>query len=140
MWTCSKCKRKFLRVKQSHSCVVFPLKNHFQGKEQVARPLFDELVKKIRKYAGPLTVDSVPCCIHLVHGQTFAAVWALKDKIRVDFRLDENIKDPRIFRKVKMSPNRYLYYLDIREKSRIDKKLLYWIKESYKLSMRAARG
>lgn len=134
MWTCPKCKRKFLRAKQSHSCVKYPLQNHFKGKEKIAKPLFEELVKRIKKNIGPVRIQSVPCCIHLVSHYTFGAVWALRDKIRIDFRLDSQIKDPRIFKKIKMSPNRYLYFLDIKNKSDIDRKLLSWLEHGYNLA------
>jgi len=134
MWTCPKCKREFLKNNQSHSCVVYPLENHFKGKEKIAKPLFDALVKAIEQNIGPVKIESLPCCIHIVSDYTFAAAWALKDKIRIDFRVDHKIDDPRVFKEVQMSPNRYLYYLNIENKKDIDKQLIEWLREGYSLS------
>jgi len=133
MWQCKKCKREFSKNNQQHSCVKFPLKKHFAGKESVAKPLFDDYITKIKKYIGPVKIESLPCCIHLVSSYTFGAVWAMKDKIRIDFRLDKDIKDKKISRKIKISKNRYMYYFDIEEKKEIDKKLIGWVKKAYSL-------
>jgi hypothetical protein len=133
MWQCKKCKREFAKTNQQHSCVIYPLKKHFAGKEEVAKPLFDDLVGKIKKNIGPVKIESLPCCIHLVSSYTFGAVWAMKDRIRIDFRLDENVKGRKFYKKFQMSKNRYLYYLDIKEKKEIDRKLIGWIKKAYNL-------
>ena len=134
MWTCPKCKREFLKNNQSHSCVLYPLENHFKGKEEIAKPLFAELVNSIEKNIGSLKIESLPCCIHLVSSYTFSGVWAFKDKIRIDFRLNNIISDPRVFKEERMSKNRYLYYLDIKDKEDIDDELIAWLKKSYYLN------
>jgi len=134
MWNCSKCNREFSRFNQQHSCVVYPIENHFKDKEAIAKPLFDELVSQIEKNIGSIKIESLPCCIHLVSNYTFGAVWAMKNKIRIDFRLDSKIDDPMIVRMEKMSANRYLYYLDIADKNDIDDKLIGWLKTAYGLS------
>lgn len=61
MWTCPKCKREFSKTNQSHSCKVYPLENHFKGKEQVGKPLFDAFVEKVRQEVGPVKIDSPKC-------------------------------------------------------------------------------
>lgn len=133
MWTCPKCKREFVNKNQAHSCARYPLENHFKGKKDLAKPLFEEFVKRIEKKIGKIKVESLACCIHLVSGSTFAAVWARKDRIKIDFRLDYKIANPRIRREVRMSANRYLYYLDLTDKSEIDAELLSWLKEAHNL-------
>lgn len=131
MWQCPKCKREFAKNNQQHSCAVYPLKKHFVGKEEIARPLYNDLMQKIKKNIGPVKIESLPCCIHLVSSYSFGAVWALKDRIRIDFRLDKDLKDRRITRKIKISAHRYIFYFDIKEKKEIDEKLLGWLKKSY---------
>lgn len=133
LWQCPKCKREFAKRKQAHSCVLFPLANHFKNKEAV-RPLFEALKDKIGVSSGPLKIESLPCCIHLVGSYTFGAVWALKDKIRIDFRLDELIESPRIWKMIKMSAHRYLYYLESKDQKEIDQELLGWLKKAYFLN------
>jgi hypothetical protein len=133
LWQCPKCKREFQKKNQSHSCKSFPIENHFKGKDY-AQELFEYLKSQIEKTSGPLKIESLPCCIHFVSNYTFGACWALKDRIRIDFRLDYKIDDPRIQRFIQMSANRYLYYFDLKDKKDVDGKLLGWIKEAYELN------
>ncbi len=131
MWACPKCKREFKKTNQSHSCVVYPLINHFKGKPYGER-LFNELIKKLKGLK--FKIDSVHCCIHLVSTSTFCAVWVGREKINVDFRLDHEINSKRVLKSVKMSANRFLYYLEIKNAKEIDNDLISWIKESYDLT------
>jgi hypothetical protein len=133
MWQCPKCKREFQKTNQSHSCAAFPLEKHFEGKEK-ARELFDYLKSQIEKHVGLVKIESLPCCIHFVSSYSFGACWALKDKIRIDFRVDHPIETKREHKLNQMSANRFLYYFDIYDKSEIDLELLGWIKESYGLN------
>ena len=133
LWKCLNCKREFKNKNQTHSCVKFPLAKHFQNKE-FAKELFLHLKTEIEKSVGKLKIESLPCCIHLVSNYTFGAVWLLKDNIRMDFRTDFYIKSKRIWKMVKMSTNRYLYYLEIRNKEEIDEELMGWIKIAYFLN------
>jgi len=133
LWKCPKCKREFRNKKQVHSCTSFPLEKHFENK-QFAKELFLHLKKEIEKSIGSLKIESPPCCIHLVSNYTFGAVWPLKDKIRIDFRMDFKIESKKIWKMVKMSKNRYLYYLEIKDKKEIDKELLGWIEKAYFLN------
>jgi hypothetical protein len=132
MWQCPKCKREFSKTNQSHSCVEFKLEKHFKGKE-FAKELFDHLIEKINT---KIKIESLPCCIHLVSNYTFGAVWALRDGIRIDFRLDHKIETQKLHRLVKMSSNRFLYYFDIKDKKEIDKEIIGYYKEAYSLNMK----
>ena len=134
LWTCPKCKRQFQKINQAHSCAAFPLEKHFKNKAY-AKSLFEFLKKEIIKKVGPLKIESLPCCIHLVSNYTFGAVWALKDGIRIDFRIDRKIKTKKIHKMTQMSANRYLYYFDLRDKSEIDKEIISGIKEAYHLKV-----
>lgn len=134
MWKCANCNREFAKKNQSHSCISYPLENHFKGKEKIGKPLFEEFKKRIEKDIGPVKIESLSCCIHFVSSYTFGAAWIMKDKIRIDFRVNYNIESPRFYKKIKMSPGRYLYYMEIKDKSEIDKQLLGWVRDSYNLN------
>ena len=136
LWTCPKCKRQFEKKGQVHSCTVYPLEKHFKGKEEIARPLFNVLKDKIEKNIGPLKIESLPCCIHFVSSYTFAAVYALKNKIRIHFTLDYKLNSSRIDKFSQMSANRYLYSIDIEKEDKIDKELISWLKTAYNLKHR----
>jgi len=108
LWRCPKCKREFAKKNQAHSCISRPLDDHFKNKAY-AKELFEYLKDKIETKVGPLKIEPLPCCIHLVSNYTFGAVWALKDKIRIDFRTNYLIKSKKIWKMIKMSANRYFY-------------------------------
>ncbi len=129
-WTCPQCGRMFKRMGQSHSCKTFPLEQHFIGKEKF-RKLFDKLGKAITTRIGPFKIDSIECCIHLVHKSTFVAVKVMKNNLRIDFSLDYKPSNPRIGKTVKMSENRYLHYVDITMEDDINTDLLQWLKDAY---------
>ena len=133
MWKCPKCGREFNKEKQSHSCVVYPIKNHFKDKGK-GKLLFELLVKKIEKEIGEVKIESLPCCIHLVSSYTFSGVWISNNKIRIDFRVDYQLKSKKVVKEVKLSKNRTIYYIDIEREEDIDKELLKWIKDSYYLN------
>ena len=131
LWTCPKCKRKFEKTNQSHSCTVYPVAKHLKGKE-VGKMLYNALTTKMKKEIGRFRVESLPCCIHFVSTYTFAAVYALRDKIRIHFTLSHKLDSPRIGRFSHVSGKRYMYSIDIKDEKEMDKELMGWIKESAK--------
>lgn len=130
LWTCPKCKRKFERQGQSHSCRPYPLAQHFERKPE-GKALYDKLKSVIKKELGTFKVESLECCIHFVRTFTFAAVKILKDRIRVDFSLSRKIKSKRITYFTPMSAHRFLYCIDVMKEDDIDQELMDWIGEAY---------
>ena len=131
-WTCPKCKRVFQKKNQGHSCTVYPVEKHLKNKDY-AKKLYSELKKIIRKKIGNFKIESLPCCIHFVSSYTFAAVYALKNKIRIHFTLDYKLDSSRIDKFNQMSAKRYLYSIDIEKEDEIDKELISWLKKAYNL-------
>ena len=131
LWTCPKCKRKFEKTGQTHSCTIYPVAKHLKGKE-VGKRLYNALTTKMKKEIGKFRVESLPCCIHFVSTYTFAAVYALRDKIRIHFTLSHKLDSPRIGRFSHVSGKRYMYSIDIKDEKEMDKELMGWIKESAK--------
>lgn len=131
LWTCPKCKRKFKKRNQSHSCTVYPVAKHLNGKEK-AKKLYNALTTQMKKEVGRFRIESLPCCIHFVSTCTFAAVYALRDKIRIHFTLDHKLESPRISRFSQISAKRYMYSIDIKDEGEPDKELFGWIKQASK--------
>jgi hypothetical protein len=130
LWTCPKCKRKFERRGQPHSCRPFPLTQHFRNKPG-GKLLYQKLKQAIREELGSFKVESLECCIHFVSTFTFAAVKIFRDKISVDFSLSRKIQNGRIRKVVPMSTHRYLYLVDVMREEDIDQALLAWIHEAH---------
>lgn len=122
----------FIRKNQQHSCTVFPLRRHFESKQDVAKPLFEKLLRLFRKHVGPCSVVSLPCCIHLSHqGRDFAAVYALKDGLRFHIGTDKPLKSARIQQVAKVSAHRYIHSLDVHSERELDAEFLGWLTCSY---------
>jgi hypothetical protein len=131
MWKCLKCKREFEKRNQVHSCTFYPEKKHFENKP-AAMPLYQELKRKVKQHVGQFKVESLPCCIHFVKNAfTFAGAFVLKDKIRIFFMLEHELKSSRIYRSKMISMNRHEYLINIQDKKEINKELLDWINEAY---------
>lgn len=130
MWKCNKCHRLFTKVNQSHSCVIFPLDEHFKNKEN-QRNLFNTYIDFVRLNVGDFKIEVVPCCIHLVSTFTFSAVWIMKDKIKIDFMLLEKLSNKRIIKIEQPSANKYVHYLEIENENELDEELINWLKQAY---------
>jgi hypothetical protein len=130
LWICPKCKRQFERKGQIHSCRSFPLYQHFERKPK-GNLLYEKFKLEVQKRLGPIQVESLKCCIHLVGQFTFAAVKIFKDKIKIDFTLTRKIDHQRFVSGFQMSAHRYVYYIDIKQEEEIDQQLLDWVQEAY---------
>jgi hypothetical protein len=64
---------------------------------------------------------------------TFAAVYALRNKVRIHLGSNHEIKSPRIGKFAKTSSSKYMHELDISTEKEIDKELVGWLKEAYNL-------
>ncbi len=135
MWKCPKCGREFEHCHQGHSCNRFPLSEHFKNKP-AAKRLFGILKKKL-KQVGPFKIESLPCCIHFFSTFTFAAVFSMKDRIRISFSLPA--RERCLGRGLRISKNRYLYEVDIRGEKEIDRKIIGWLKRAYHLKDKIRR-
>jgi len=134
LWECPKCKRKFEKKNQMHSCNIYPVEKHFKGKEEM-KPLYNKLKERIKKNIGPFWVESLPCCIHFVTAPayTFAAVYALKDRVRIHFGSSRMLGSSRIDRTAQVSANRYMHSVEIKDEKEIDSELLSWLEQAYRL-------
>lgn len=130
MWTCPKCGRIFEKTRQSHSCHIVPLGQHFQHKDQ-ARELYDRLLDKVNEQIGRCRVISLPCCIHLFGRYDFLAVLPKKDKIEIRFASDQKLKNPRVKQSIPTSAELYKICLDIEKKEEMNAELLRWLRRAY---------
>jgi hypothetical protein len=132
LWICPNCKRQFERKGQIHSCRPFPLKQHFERKPK-SKCLYEKFKLEVEKMLGPIKVESLKCCLHLVSHFTFAAVKIFKYKIRVDFTLTRKMDHHRIVNGFQISAHRYVYYIDIKQEEDIDQQLMDWVQEAHKI-------
>jgi hypothetical protein len=132
MWTCSNCNRIFEKVGQPHSCKSIPIDQHFKNKE-VARKIFDELVKKIDAKVGKSQIISLPCCIHLFGKYDYLAALPKSDKLEIRFGSDHKLENLRVKQSFQTNAKFYKICIDIKDISDIDEELIGWISLAYHL-------
>jgi uncharacterized protein YktA (UPF0223 family) len=131
LWTCPACGRKFERKNQSHSCKIYPLEKHFEGKVE-GEKLYENLKHKLKKAIGSFKIQSLECCIHFDKKSTFSTVKIFRNKIQVEFSLSNKIINERVLKVVQLSANKYLHFTNITNTNEIDNELIEWIQEAYK--------
>lgn len=133
LWTCPKCARTFRKKGQGHSCSYFPIERHLAGK---SRTLYDAFIERMHRKVGDFYIESLPCCIHLVNNAyTFAAVYVMRDKIRLHIVLQQPVKSQRISKIYKASDSRYPSSIDITDEKGLDSQLFDWLAQSYQPSL-----
>jgi hypothetical protein len=93
--------------------------------------LFEKFKLEVERRLGPIKIESLKCCIHLIGHFAFAAVTIFKDKIRIDFTLTRKINHQQFVKDFQMSAHRFVYYIDIKQEEDIDQQLMDWVQEAY---------
>lgn len=132
-WRCTKCGRRFAKRNQWHSCVSHSIKNHFRGKPEYLRRIFDRLVARLRRL-GAVRVDAVKSSINLASKSHFGAVRVLKNSLNLGFLLDRKVESQRILRTEKVGERRFGHSVKLSRLEDVDEQLMEWMKEAYSLS------
>ena len=136
LWTCPKCKQKFVTKNLWHSCTQFTVDEFFKGKNSELKKLYYKLVKFVKK-CGPIYININKTRISFQGKMRFCGVSrVLKDGLKIAFLLNRELNDPRIEKIEFIQPMYFIHYLKIKNEKDLDKELLSWIKKSYKMGMR----
>jgi Domain of unknown function (DUF5655) len=111
----------------------FALKAHFEGKDPIVRVIYDQLLKKARKF-GPIAEEPKKTSIHLVNVTAFAGVATRKSAIVLTVKSDRAMSSPRIHRSERASANRFHHEVRLTLPSEVDAELAKWLKDAYDLS------
>ncbi|HEX6163298.1 MAG TPA: DUF5655 domain-containing protein [Vicinamibacterales bacterium] len=127
-WTCPRCGRQFANANQSHSCKSpVAVAAHFEDRPAWMRAAFDRIANKL---GDSIRVSGVAKGIHLAARSTFAGVRMTKDKMHVEFLLDEVVKSPRIRKVEKFSATRIAHHVELTDSRGADAELIAWLKAS----------
>jgi hypothetical protein len=94
------------------------------------KPLFDELIAKLRKELD-FEYKIGKTYIGLIHKLVFVGLYIQMDTIIVEFVARKVFKSPRIKKVFDSGRNRWAYFFDVKESKDINEQLLNWIKQSY---------
>ncbi len=84
MWTCTKCGHRFLRRNRTHSCGVYRIVDHFKGKPDSVKVIYNAFKAQLTEY-GPVTIYAQKTGIIFHKRHRFAVAVPRKDWI--DFAL-----------------------------------------------------
>ena len=136
LWTCPKCKQKFTTKNLWHSCTQFTADEFFAGKDPEIKKLYKKFVKFV-KQCGPVYININKTRISIQGKMRFCGVSrVLKDGLLIAFLLNRKFENKRIIKYEYLPPGYHIHRMKIKNEKDLDKQLLGWIKESYKMGMR----
>jgi hypothetical protein len=111
----------------------FAVKAQFEGKDPVVRRIYDELLKKVRRF-GSIAEEPKKTSIHLVNATAFAGVATRKNSIVLTIKSDRQLASPRIHKTEQTSARRFHHEARLTSPRDVDTELLGWLKAAYELS------
>lgn len=132
MWICPKCNRPFRNTNQAHSCVKIAATDLFKGKPDIIKETYDKLVEVVNKI-GEVKVTAVKSAIFFKTKSTYIEIKPRKEYLFIAFYLDKEVKEFPISRTLQLSKNRVVHVVHLGTPSDINKQLIDWLKQSYKL-------
>lgn len=106
--------------------------DHLKDKEQIVTEIYTRLIAELQKF-GPLKIEPKKTSIHLGNRFGFAGVYTRKDYINLEIHLDHKLVSDRVAKVEQASANRYHHTIKLSKTKDIDKELITWLKEAYKL-------
>ena len=133
MWTCPKCKRRFKRKNQQHSCIVISSASLFEKREPALKKLYDKIVKEVKKLGEYREETVKPDVIFFKTKSTFLGIKVKKAHLEIEFFLEKLENVPPVSKYLQTSKNRVVHLVPIDQAGEIDQQLINWIKRSYAL-------
>jgi len=132
MWTCAICKRNFRNANQWHSCKIVEPVDHFKNKPPIIKTTFNKLITRVNKIT-PVTVHVLKSAIYLKTSSTFVEIKPKREYLLIAFYLNKEVKDLPISKVIRLSKNRFVHEIHLQDPSDINKQVIDFLKESYKL-------
>jgi len=132
MWECTTCHRSFKNKNQYHSCMVKPIEEHFRGKQPELEKIVLKILDEVQSF-GEVQVSSVKNAILVAVESTFLALKVKKDRVDIEFVLNEVKDEFPMYKVVRVSKNRVAHFVTVGNIEEVDDQLLGLIRESYEL-------
>jgi hypothetical protein len=130
LWQCPSCGNLLVTANGWHSCGQFNLEDHFHGKGQPVRDLFDRYLAMVREF-GEIRVVPQKTQICFQVRVRFAGAVIRKKWLDAGFWLKRKIESPRFSRVEDLTPSGYVYHVRISTPEDLDDEFREWIKEAY---------
>jgi len=133
MWICPKCRREFKSKNQSHGCRLISKESLFEKRPASLRKLYEVIAKEVKKFGEFREETLPPDVIFFKTKSTFMAVKVKKDHLDIEFFLDHLEDVPPVSKYLQTSKHRVAHIVPVDSIDDIDKQIINWMKESYKL-------
>jgi hypothetical protein len=111
----------------------FTINQHFEGKEEVVRKSYDELLRILRS-RGPVIESAKKSSIHLLNATTLAGVSTRKNYLILTIKSDRELTSPRIRKSERVSLHCFHLKLKIASPEDVNDELKGWLDKAYSLS------
>lgn len=128
LWTCPECGKAFVNANSFHSCLNWPLDQHFEGRER-ARALFDTFRAAV-ECSGPVTLVSNKTSVGFMTRTRFAGCQPRKNHLNAAVWLKRSVDSPRVRRIDQYGPHDFVIRFDIKDEADIDSEILALLAEA----------
>jgi hypothetical protein len=130
LWTCPRCRHRFVTRNMWHSCIRYPMADHFRGKDPIVHQLYNRFRALVRK-CGPVTVYALKTSIAFQVRVRFAGVIPRKHWLDGGFWFKRRLEHPRFYRIETPPPHDYIHRFRLTKLSEIDRELARFVREAY---------
>ena len=138
LWTCPKCRHRFVTRNLWHSCGRYPLSSHFRGRSKVVRKLFDRW-RALAKACGPVTVYAQKTRIVFQSRVRFAGAVVHHDWLDASIWLPHPVDHQRVLRIESFGRLGYGVHFRLTKLTDIDGRLGALMREAYAVHAKAHR-
>ncbi len=132
LWTCPKCKRRFVNLNQTHSCGSYTVEQHLRGRSSNVVSLYEQFVALVKR-CGPVTVVSAKTRIGFQVRMIFSTLSLSKSGLACHVVLSRRLENPRFTRIQSLSPRNHVHYFRIRSVEDLDDEVAGWLREAYEV-------
>jgi len=129
LWTCPRCRRQFVHRNQAHSCGLYTVEQHLNGKPLEIVEMYDRLSDLIHG-CGQVVVAPTKTRVLFKVRTVFATVAVTKNWLDVLLILGRRLKHRRI-RKAQAEYPGIVHFLRIEKAENLDGNLAKWLQEAY---------
>lgn len=131
LWKCPACRRAFAHRNQTHSCgTVRSLADHFSGKPDAVRALFDRILGVVTA-CGPVTLLPERTRIAFHVRMSFMALTVQHTALRGHFVFSSIHRSPRFTRITTYSTRNHVHEFRVAALSDIDPTFKKWVEQAY---------
>jgi hypothetical protein len=131
LWTCPKCRHKFVTTNLSHSCSRYPLSYHFKGTDPIVREIFDEYLAVVESF-GPVMVIPQKTRIVFQVRVRFAGAVTRKHWLDCGLWLKRRAEHPLFYKVEKLNARDHIYSFRLKRVEDLrDKNLRRLLREAY---------